>query len=159
VLENGMVGMHAQTGNEFLSSMFHLPGFWREERQIDARGREVLKFFGLERWGHWPAGSLSYGMQKRLEMARALASGPALVLLDEPVAGLNMTESLEIAQLILKIRSQGVTVLLVEHDMNLVMGISDKIVVLNYGRKIAEGRPQDIQKDQQVLSAYLGRVG
>lgn len=158
VLENVMVGLHAQTKNEFVSCLFRLPGFSGEEREIEQRAWEVLKFFRLDGKGLWPASSLSYGEQKRIEMARALAPAPAVVLLDEPVAGLNMTETREMAETIREIRSQGISVLLVEHDMNLVMGISDKVVVLNYGRKIAEGYPEQIQRDEQVLAAYLGGV-
>jgi branched-chain amino acid transport system permease protein len=158
VLENVMVGLHAQTKNEFVSCLFRLPGFSGEEREIEERAWEVLKFFRLEDKGRLPASSLSYGDQKRIEMARALAPAPAVVLLDEPVAGLNMTETKEMADTIREIRSQGVSVLLVEHDMNLVMGISDKVVVLNYGRKIADGYPEQIQKDEEVLAAYLGGV-
>lgn len=156
VLENVMVGLHAATKNEFLCSMFHLRGFREEERRIEERAWEALRFFHLESKGHLLASSLSFGQQKRLEMARAFAPKPRLMLLDEPVAGLNMTETGEIARLICDMRSQGISVLLVEHDMNLVMSISDKIVVLNYGSKIAEGNPQEIQKDEQVLAAYLG---
>jgi branched-chain amino acid transport system ATP-binding protein len=155
-LENIMVGLHCRTQKEFFSSLFHLPGVRREEKGIEEKAREILDFFHLETKGHWPAAGLSYGDQKRIEMARALASKPDLVLLDEPVAGLNMTETREIADLICRVRSQGISVLLVEHDMNLVMGISEKIVVLNYGQKIAEGSPEAIQKDPQVLTAYLG---
>lgn len=158
VLENVMVGLHAQTKNEFVSCLFRLPGFSGEEKEIEQRAWEVLKFFRLDGKGLWPASSLSYGEQKRIEMARALAPAPAVVLLDEPVAGLNMTETREMAETIREIRSQGISVLLVEHDMNLVMGISDKVVVLNYGRKIAEGYPEQIQRDEQVLAAYLGGV-
>ncbi len=158
VLENVMVGLHARTRNEFVHSMCHLPGFAREERKIRQRAWEVVAFFNLEDRADWPAYSLPFGQQKRLEMARAFAPHPRVLLLDEPVAGLNMTESREMAQLILKIRSHGISVLLVEHDMNVVMGISDEVVVLNYGRKIAEGHPQEIQKDKDVLSAYLGSV-
>lgn len=158
VLENVMVGLHARTRNEFVRSMCHLPGFAQEEKRISQRAWEILAFFNLEDKADWPAYSLPFGQQKRLEMARAFAPHPRVLLLDEPVAGLNMTESLEMAQLILKVRSQGIAVLLVEHDMNVVMGISDQVVVLNYGRKIAEGSPQAIQKDKDVLSAYLGSV-
>ncbi len=156
VLENVMVGLHTKTKSEFLSSMFHLPGFHQDEKQIEARAWEVLRFFNLESKGHWLASSLSYGDQKRIEMARAFAPGPRLMLLDEPVAGLNMTETLDVARLISEIRALGTSVLLVEHDMNLVMTISDKVVVLNYGRKIAEGRPEEVQRDEQVMAAYLG---
>jgi branched-chain amino acid transport system permease protein len=158
VLENVMVGLHSRTWNEFLFSLFHLPGFKEEEQEIEWRSWEVLRFFDLETKAHRLASSLSFGEQKRIEMARALVSRPILLLLDEPVAGLNMTETARMAELIKDIRSQGISVLLVEHDMNLVMGISDKIVVLNYGRKIAEGHPQDIQNNGQVVAAYLGRA-
>ena len=158
VLENVMVGLHGITKNEFLCSAFHLPGFRNEEREIEDRAWETLRFFDLENKGHWLASSLSYGDQKRIEMARAFAPKPRLMLLDEPVAGLNINETLEIASLISEIRAQGASVLLVEHDMNLVMGISDKVVVLNYGQKIAEGRPEEVQRDEQVMAAYLGSV-
>lgn len=158
VLENVMVGLHAKTKNEFASCLFRLPGFRGEEREIEQRAWEILRFFRLEGKGLWPASSLSYGDQKRIEMARALASDPTVLLLDEPVAGLNMTETKEMAGTIREIQSQGISVLLVEHDMNLVMGISDKVVVLNYGRKIAEGHPEEIQRDEKVLAAYLGGV-
>jgi branched-chain amino acid transport system permease protein len=156
VLENVMVGLHAQTKNEMISSLFHLPGFRREEQEIEAAAWELLCLFNLESKGRWLASSLSYGEMKRTDIARALISGPAAVLLDEPVAGLNMTETQEVARLIETIRSQGISVLLVEHDMNLVMGISDKIVVLNYGSLIAEGGPEEVQRDEKVLAAYLG---
>lgn len=156
VLENVMVGLHAKTRNEFLVSMLHLPAFKREETKIRQRAMDALAFFNLENHADIPASQLSFGQQKRLEMARALAPSPQLILLDEPVAGLNMTESLEIAELILRMRSQGISVLLVEHDINVVMRISDKVVVLNYGIKIAEGTPHEVQTNEDVLSAYLG---
>jgi branched-chain amino acid transport system ATP-binding protein len=158
VLENVMIGMHARTRKEFLAALFHLPGFRAEEAAIKQRAWEVLCFFNLQDRAHWLASALSFGEQKRVEMARCLAPNPRLMLLDEPVAGLNMTETAEMAALIKKIRLLGTSILLVEHDMNLVMGISDRIVVLNYGRKIAEGCPDEIQHDREVLAAYLGGV-
>jgi len=158
VLENIMVGAHAQTGSEFIACLFRLPGFRQEGAAIEQQAWETLSFFGLDEKADWPASSLSFGEQKRVEMARGLVAKPRLILLDEPVAGLNIAETAEIAQLIKEIRSTGVSVLLVEHDMNLVMGISDRVVVLNYGSKIAEGCPEEIQRDESVLSAYLGSV-
>ena len=156
VLENVMVGLHSRTRKEFLASLFFWPGVREEEKEIERKSWEILETFDLKEKGLWPASSLSYGEQKRIEMARALAAHPDLVLLDEPVAGLNMTETQQVAGLIRGLSSRGITVLLVEHDMSLVMGISDQIVVLNYGQKIAEGPPEVIQKDPRVLVAYLG---
>ncbi len=158
VLENVMVGMHSRSKNEFLSAMIRLGGFASEEKLIEDRAWECLEFCNLSDKAHEIASALSYGDQKRLEMARALAPHPRLILLDEPVAGLNNTETMQIAELIHKIRERQVSVLLVEHDMNLVMGISDRVVVLNYGMKIAEGTPEEVQNNEEVLTAYLGRV-
>ncbi|HMK37227.1 MAG TPA: branched-chain amino acid ABC transporter ATP-binding protein/permease [Desulfomonilaceae bacterium] len=158
VLENIMVGLHSRATNEFMSSLFHLPGFAGQEREIESTSWEVLKFFNLETTAYCMASSLSFGLQKRIEMARAFASHPRLMLLDEPVAGLNMTETAETAEVIKRIKLRGISVLLVEHDMNLVMGISDKVVVLNYGRKLAEGHPREIQNNAEVVDAYLGRT-
>jgi branched-chain amino acid transport system permease protein len=158
VLENVMVGLHAQTSHEFVSSLIHGSGLRKEEQEIKQRAWISLRHVGLENKGHLIASNLSFGEQKRLEVARALVSDPTLVLLDEPVAGLNMTETQEMAALIRETRSRGISVLLVEHDMNLVMGVSDKVVVLNYGSKIAEGNPMEIQSDEKVLAAYLGSV-
>jgi branched-chain amino acid transport system permease protein len=158
VLENVMVGLHALTTRGFAYSVFHPPGFWESERMIEEQAWDALRFFGLDHKANLPSADLSFGDQKRLEMARALVSDPAVCLLDEPVAGLNMTETNEIANLIRQVRARGTSVLLVEHDMNLVMGVSDNVVVLNYGRKIAEGNPEQIQNDEKVRAAYLGSV-
>lgn len=158
VLENVMIGLHARTRSEFVACLFRLPGFREEGATIERQAWEALEFFGMEEKALWQASSLSFGEQKRLEMARGLVPKPKLILLDEPVAGLNMTETAEMARLIKQIQSRGISVLLVEHDMNLVMAISDKVVVLNYGGKIAEGCPGEVQKDEQVLAAYLGSV-
>ena len=153
-----MVGLHGITKNEFLCLVISFSRIPPSGKKIEDRAWEVLKFFNLETKGHWLASSLSYGDQKRIEMARAFAPRPRLILLDEPVAGLNINETLEVARLISEIRAQGTSVLLVEHDMNLVMGISDNVVVLNYGKKIADGRPEEVQVDEQVMAAYLGSV-
>ncbi|TAL31609.1 MAG: ABC transporter ATP-binding protein [Spirochaetes bacterium] len=156
VLENVMVGMHMHGGAGFLSSMLHLPGSRREEREIRARALEVLEFTGIADLADQDAVSLAFGRQRVVEIARALAARPALLLLDEPAAGLNMHETDQVARVIVKIREGGVTVLVIEHDMSLVMNISDSIVVLSSGKKIAEGAPHDIQKNSEVVRVYLG---
>jgi branched-chain amino acid transport system ATP-binding protein len=156
VLENIMVGLHGTTGREFLSAMLRLPGFRVQEEAIRSRAWESLELFGLGGVAFRPAGQLAYGDQKRLELARAMVSRPKLILLDEPVAGLNAAETEMVGELIQTIRGQGVGVVLVEHDMSLVMRVSDKVVVLSGGRKIAEGSPSVIQRNPEVISTYLG---
>lgn len=156
VLENVMVGRHPRTRAGFLSGVFNLPWTWKEEREIRERSLELLDSLGLMGTAEDLASNLPFGKQRILEIARALATEPSLLLLDEPAAGLNIYETREMADLVLKIRKGGITVLLVEHDMSLVMDISDEIVVLNYGRKVAEGKPEDIQRDPEVIRIYLG---
>jgi len=156
VLENVMVGLHTRTRCGFLSGCLHAIGHRREEREVERRATEVLGLMGLREQKDLPGTALPYGLQKRLEMARAWVSGPRILLLDEPAAGLNSRETEETAEMIARIRNAGTAVLLVEHNMDLVMGISDRVIVLNYGRKIAEGRPEEVRGYPEVIEAYLG---
>jgi branched-chain amino acid transport system ATP-binding protein len=155
-LENVMVGRHTRSRSGFLSSLVPLPWTRREERDIRAEALAAMHFLGIEALADSDATHLAYGEQRSVELARALASKPKLLLLDEPAAGLNMRETVDLGKLIRRIRDSGVTVLLVEHDMGLVMGISDEIVVLCQGQKIAEDTPLAIQKNPEVVRAYLG---
>jgi len=155
-LENVMVGQHVRSQAGFIASMLRSPGCRREEKAIRARSLELLDFVGIADSAHTQATSLAFGRQRAVEMARALALEPSLLLLDEPAAGLNIYETAELARLIVRIRELGITVLLVEHDMSLVMDISDEIVVLSFGRKIAEDVPKVIQRDAAVIKVYLG---
>jgi branched-chain amino acid transport system ATP-binding protein len=155
-LENVMIGRHSHSRAEFMAGMLNLPWTWKEEKQIRTRSMEIMDFLGLSGFAGHEATSLAYGQQRVVEMARALACEPSLLLLDEPAAGLNMRETAEVAHLITKIRNTGVTVLIVEHDMSLVMNISDEIVVLSYGEKIADDKPLAIQRNSEVIKIYLG---
>lgn len=156
VLENVMVGLHTQTSSGLLACAFRLPWQMSEERRIRDRAMEWLDFVGIAELAELEAGTLPFGKGRLLEIARAMALDPKLLLMDEPAAGLNSTETAELADLIKKIRDTGVTVGLVEHDMDLVMEICDALVVLNLGTMLAEGTPREIQENQAVISAYLG---
>jgi branched-chain amino acid transport system ATP-binding protein len=150
------VGRHLRGRAGFVAGMLRLPWTRREEAEVREKARELMAFLGVEALCDAEATSLAYGQQRAVELARALCSDPRMVLLDEPAAGLNMRETAELSRLILRIRDRGITVLLVEHDMSLVMGISDEVAVLSYGEKIADADPRSVQRDPQVVKVYLG---
>lgn len=155
-LENVMVGRHLRLDRRFLPALLRLPSVTRGDRACRDKAAELMRFVGLERYLDADADAMPYGALKRLEVARALAAEPRMLLLDEPAAGLNANETAEIDALIQRVAESGVTVVLVEHDMKLVMNISDHILVLNYGKKLAEGTSEEIRHNPEVISAYLG---
>jgi branched-chain amino acid transport system ATP-binding protein len=155
-LENIMIGRHMHSRTGFLAGMLSLPWTRKEEKAVRERSLAIMAFLGIADFADTESTSLAYGQQRILELGRALACDPKLLLLDEPAAGLNMRETAEMAKLISRIRDTGITVLLVEHDMSLVMNLSDEIVVLSYGQKIADDKPLAIQKNPEVIRVYLG---
>ncbi|MBW2506154.1 MAG: ABC transporter ATP-binding protein [Deltaproteobacteria bacterium] len=155
-LENVMLGRHIRSRAGFIAGMLNLPWTWPEEKEIRDKAQEYLNLLGVAECADTEISNLSFGQQRGVEFARALATEPTLLLLDEPAAGLNIYETAEIGRLITKIKESGITVLLVEHDMSLVMDISDEIVVLSFGEKIAEDLPHNIQQNEEVIRIYLG---
>ena len=158
VLDNVLIGLHNEMKYSTLSAIFRLPDYWRRERIAKERAMELLSIFDMQVLAEHKAGSLPYGAQRRLEIVRALATNPCLLLLDEPAAGMNPSETAELMDNIVRIRDTfGIAILLIEHDMNLVMGICEGICVLNFGKIIAKGTPDGIQSNSAVIEAYLGK--
>jgi branched-chain amino acid transport system ATP-binding protein len=155
-LENVMIGRHVRSRAGFLEGMLAAPWTRKEERSIREESMKAVELLGIAEYRDMETGSLPFGIQRSVELARAIASEPRLLLLDEPASGLNVRETRGLAELIVRIRGRGISILVVEHDMSLVMDISDEIVVLNFGRKLAQGAPREIQENRDVIEIYLG---